>query len=155
MTIPHFADQQNLVFVPALIALLIATVAICLPVVFAPALHRGRRGRRRGPIVLAGIVGAAALVVAGWQGGVGIASLQNERSQVQADIRARYGLDLPSGDVSELISGGAPQRVLPEQAAAVGLRSTGKRYPLQLKATAADADTYVLTFDGKTLPATA
>lgn len=154
MTIPHFADQQNTVFVPALIALLVATVLICLPIVFAPGLRRRRRGGRA-LIVVAGALAAVALVVAGWQAGIGVRTLQQEREQLRADVQARYGLELDSGEANELVNGGAPLRLLPQQAEQLGLATPEKRHSLRLKATEPDADTYDLTFAGKAWPGAA
>ena len=155
MTIPHFADQQNLVFVPALLAVLVATVLICLPVVFAPALRRGRRARRRALVVVAGAVAAAALVVAGWQAGIGVRTLQQERTAVAAQLQSQYGLDLPLGDVNELLNGGAPQRVLPDLASQLGLRPNKKgvqEHALRLKADETDSGEYSLIYGGQTVP---
>ena len=158
MTIPHFADQQNIVFIPALLAVLVATVLICLPIVFAPALRRGRRRGGRVVVVVAGVAAVVALVVAGWQAGAGARVLQEERTAVAAQLQARYALRLSGAEVNELLNGGAPERVLPQQAAALELRPNTKgvqRHPLRLKAEATGSDDYVLTYGGVTLPAQA
>lgn len=105
MTIHHFAVEQNDVFVPALLAALVATIAIALPVVLAPTLRRGRRGRPT--VVLAAAVAAVALVVAGWQAGVGVRTLQQERVRVAVELRDRYGLDLRPAQVAALVDGAA------------------------------------------------
>lgn len=165
MTIEYFAAQQNQVFVPALAALLVAVIAICLPIVLAPALRRASRGRTRALLGLAAVVAAAALVVTGWQVGVGLRTLQAERASVAARLQERYGLDLSSGDVSELLNGGAPDKAYPELVSSLDLKqSKNGKHPLRLKAdstteSAAEAtsesasdSSYELTYGGQPVP---
>ena len=149
MTIHHFAGDQNLVFVPALLALLVATVLVCLPIVLVTVI---RRSGRRVPIVAAAAVLAVlALGVAGWQAALGFGALNAERAQVRADLSDRYGIDLTPGEVGELVDGGRPKRALPEQAAAVGLTPADNAYPLRLVPTKAGTDVYELRLGGKPL----
>lgn len=166
MTIEYFAAQQNQVFVPALAALLVAVVAICLPIVLAPALRRRSRRRNRAVLGLAAVVAAAALVVTGWQAGLGLRTLQAERESVAARLQERYGLDLTSGDVSELLNGGAPDKAYPQLVSALDLRPNDSgKHPLRLKADAtsepaaeatseaASDSSYELTYGGQPVPA--
>jgi hypothetical protein len=149
VTIHHFAGDQNLVFVPALLALLVATVLVCLPVVLVTVI---RRSRRRVLITAAATVLAVlALGVAGWQAALGFGALNDERAQVRAQVADRYGIDLTAAEVSELVDGGRPKRSLPEQAAAVGLTPADKAYPLRLVPEEPGADAYGLRFGGKPL----
>lgn len=104
MTIHHFAADQDDVFVPALLALLLATAAIVLPVVLAPALRRSRRSRAL--VAAAAVVAVLSLVLAGWQTGVGLRALQDDRARVGAQLRDRYGLELDRADVGVLVDGG-------------------------------------------------
>ncbi|MGN6445505.1 hypothetical protein [Amnibacterium sp.] len=150
MTIQYFAANQNLVFVPALFALLAATVVVCLPIAFAPAL---RRSPRRTPLValvvvvaVVGLVGTAILAAGGFR------TLGNERAAVRTWIATTYGLRLDSGTVGELVDGGSPAPTLPTQAAALGLPQPTKKHALKLVPTTTDGDTYQLTFGGKPLP---
>lgn len=150
MHIDHFAAGQNLVFVPALVALLAATVLICLPIVFA---QRLRRSGRRAPLVaLATVLAVVALVGAAWLAGVGFRTLGDERAAVRAQLAAQYGLRLDAGQVGELIDGGRPPLTRPVQAAAAGLEHPAKAHPLRLVPTEPDADTYELTFGGRPWP---
>jgi len=156
VTIPHFADQQNIVFVPALLALLVATVLICLPIVFAPTLRRGRRPGGRALVVVAGVLAVAALVVAGWQAGAGARVLQEERATVASQLQQRYGLGLSGAEVNELLNGGAPSRTSPQLASELELRPNAKgeqTHALRLKAEATGSDEYDLTYGGVVLPA--
>lgn len=151
MTIEYFADQQNLVFVPALGALLIATVLICLPIVFAPTLRRASRARLRGVAVVAAVLAAGSLVAAAWQGGVGVRTLQTERASVAQQLQDRYRLGLTSGEVGELIDGGAPDKAYPDLVSALDLRANKSgKHPLRLKADGTDG--YDLTYGGEVVP---
>jgi hypothetical protein len=148
--IHHFASNQNDVFIPALLALLVATVLVCLPIVFREPL---RRSGRRGPVL--GVLVALAVVALGvtvWQAGTGFATLGSERARVQADIRSRYGIALDGGQVGELVDGGKPKVALPTQAAALGLASPEEPKTLRLKAESPDGDRYDLLLGGKPLP---
>lgn len=151
MTIPYFAENQNLVFVPALLALLAATVLICLPVAFSQSLSHSRR---RVPVLtVAGLLAAVALVGTVWLAGDGFRTLGDERALVQADLEQRYGIRLTGGEVGELVDGGEPRRILPSQAAAAGLTSPEEQHALKLVPAGEGADTYDLTIGGKRLPA--
>lgn len=153
MTIPHFSDQQNTVFIPALLALLVATVLICLPIVFAPALRRGRRAGRRALVAVAGVVAAAALVVTGWQAGVGVRTLQVERTSVASQLQSRYGIELPGGDVNELVNGGRPLVALPQLASSLDLKPTKSgKHALHLLPEQEGSDVYRLAYGGETVP---
>ena len=152
--IEYFAGNQNLVFVPALLALLVATVLICLPIVFAPSL---RRSKRRTPLLVgAGVLAVVAVVGAAVLAGTGFRTLSDERTQLQADLASQYGLhvgqQLQDGDVNELINGGKPLVSLPEQAAAAGLQDPEKAKTLKLVPTAPGADTYDLLIGGQPWP---
>lgn len=150
VTIQYFAGNQNLVFVPALLALLVATVLICLPIVFAPSL---RRSKRRTPLlVLAGIVAAVAVVAAAVLAGTGFRTLGNERTRLQADLAARFGVTVTSTEANELIDGGKPQKTLPQQATAAGLKDPQKPTTLHLVAAEPGADTYELLIGGEPWP---
>lgn len=151
MTIPYFAENQNLVFVPALLALLAATVLICLPIVFSQGL---RRSRRRIPVLaVAAVLAAVALVGTAWLAGTGFRTLGDERARVQTELRERYGIRLTGGQVGELVDGGEPSAVLPTQAAAAGLATPEEPHALELVPAAGGADTYDLTLGGTRLPA--
>ncbi len=150
MQIPYFAANQNVVFIPALLVLLVATVLFCLPIIFGPGL---RKSKRRTPLlvvdgvlVLVLLVGAALLAVTGFR------TLGDERADVQAQIQQRYDVDLNAGQVGELVDGGRPAVPLPTQAEAAGLDAK-KDQALRLVPKATDADTYVLTIGGKPWPA--
>ena len=150
VTIPYFAGNQNLVFVPALLALLAATVLICLPIVFAPSL---RRSKRRAPLlVVAGVLTAVALAGAAVLTASGVRTLADERVRLQADLRAAYDLSVTSADANELLNGGKPLKHLPEQAAAAKLEDPEKPKTLRLKPTAPGADTYDLFIGGQPWP---
>ena len=150
MTIHHFASNQNLVFVPALLALLVAVVLICLPVVFVQML---RRTRRLVPVAItAGVLAAAVLVLAAWQAGVGFRTLGDERARVQAEIAQRYDLRLSGGQVGELVDGGKPERTLPAVAAAAGLRNPDKAHTLHLVAQPKGSDVYALEIGNRPWP---
>lgn len=151
VTIEYFADQQNLVFVPALGALLIATVLICLPIVFAPTLRRRSSARFRGVVVAAGVLAGVALVAAGWQAGVGLRTLQAERASVSQQLQDRYRLGLTSGEVGELVNGGAPDKAYPDLASALDLKATRSgEHPLRLRTSGAGG--YELTYGGAPVP---
>jgi hypothetical protein len=150
VTIPYFAGNQDLVFVPALLVLLVATVLICLPIVFAPSLRRAKR--RRPLLVLAGVLAAASVVGAAVLAGAAFRTLGDERTQLQADLRAQYGVQVTSGDANELINGGKPLKSLPQQAAAARLPNPTKPKTLKLKATQPGADTYDLLIGGQPWP---
>jgi hypothetical protein len=148
--IPYFAENQNLVFVPALLALLAATVLICLPIVFVQGL---RRAKRLTPVaVVAGALALVALVGTAWLAGIGFRTLGDERADVRAQIEQSYDLRLTAGEVGELVDGGKPERTLPTQAAAAGLPKPQKPQALQLVPSAPGADTYDLTIGGKRWP---
>lgn len=158
MTIHHFAENQNLVFFPALLAALVATVLICLPIIFVQTLRRS--GRIVPVTVVAFVLAAGVLVVAGWQGGVGFRTLGDERARVQAELQSTYGLDLSAGDVGELVDGGKVPRTLPALATQLDLKEPTKVtaacpigcYNLHFAVDDADADTYTLTFGGEPWP---
>ena len=150
MTIHHFAENQNLVFLPALLAALVATVLICLPIVFVQTL---RRSRRIVPVmVVALVLAAGALVVAGWQGGVGFRTLGDERARVQAELQRTYGLEFSAAEVGELVDGGTVPRTLLDLATMLDLKTPSKNHGLHFVVTVDDADTYTLTFGGQPWP---
>lgn len=151
MTITYFGSDQNLVFVPALVALLVATVVICLPIVFAPTL---RRSSRRVPtIALVVVVAVVALVGTGIFAGMGFRTLGTERADVQRQIQQTYGVDLDLGQVGELLDGGKPEKALPTEAAAAKLPEPEKPKTLKLEPTSAGTDTYELLLGGRSWPA--
>jgi hypothetical protein len=151
VTIPYFGPDQNLVFVPALLALLAATVGICLPIIFAPAL---RRSSRRTPLIaLAAVFAAVGLVGTAWLAGTGFRTLGDQRARVQASIQRIYGVRLNDGQVGDLVDGGKPTVPLPTQAAAAGLAKPDDPQALQLVPTGTGAETYALTIGGKPWPA--
>jgi hypothetical protein len=152
VTIQYFATNQNVVFIPALFALLAATIVICLPIVFAPTL---RRSSRRVPVIalvvvfaVVGLVGTAVLA------GNGFRTLGNERAAVQAWIARTYDVRLNGGEVGELVDGGKPMRKLPEVAAAAGLEDPQKAKTLKLVPKTAGGDVYELLIGGKPWPTT-
>lgn len=150
MTIHHFASNQNVVFVPALVALLVAAVLICLPIVFVQAL---RRSRRLVPVgIVAGVLAVAALVLTAWQAGAGFRTLGDERARVRAEIAERYDLRLTSGEVGEMIDGGRPQRRLPDVAVAAGLQDPEAEHTLHLVARPKGSDVYELEFGNRPWP---
>lgn len=103
MTILHFGAHQNDVFVPALVAALVATVLLVLPVVFVSLARRSRRGRS---LTIAGaVVAAVALVVAGQQTASGFGALHAERVRVAQELRSEYGLEVTDDEVRSLIDG--------------------------------------------------
>jgi hypothetical protein len=107
VTIPYFGPDQNVVFVPALLALLAATVLICLPIIFAPAL---RRSSRRTPLIaLAAVFAVVALVGTVWLGGTGFRTLGDERARVQASIQRIYGVRLDGGPAPETERPASPE----------------------------------------------
>lgn len=149
MQIPYFAANQNVVFIPALLVLLVATVLFCLPIIFGPRL---RKSKRRTPLlVVDGVLVVALLVGTALLAATGFRTLGDERSRVGAELQQRYGVELNAGQVGELVDGGRPAVPLPVQAEAAGLDPT-KDQTLQLIPTATDADTYVLTIGGKPWP---
>ncbi len=150
MTIHHFAGSQNAVFVPALLLLLVATVAICLPIVLAPGIRKA--GRSRPVAVVAGLVAVAALGAAAVGAGAAFRDLGSERAAVRAELRERYGLALDSAQVGELIDGGAVLEHLPAQEAAAGLVERKRPYRLALKSDEQVPGTYLVTLGGKRLP---
>jgi hypothetical protein len=150
LTIHYFAGNQNLVFVPALLVLLAATVLICLPIIFAPNLRRSKR--RRPLTAVAVVLAVAALVGTAVLAGSGFRALGDERQQVRAALQSRYGVTLTSAQTAELINGGKPTAKLPEQAAAAGLKDPGKAKTLKLKANPPGADTYDLLIGGRPWP---
>lgn len=151
MQIPYFAANQNVVFIPALLVLLVATVLFCLPIIFGPRL---RKSKRRMPLlVVDGVLVVALLVGTALLAATGFRTLGDERSRVGAELQQRYGVELNAGQVGELVDGGRPAVPLPEVAAAAELTNPQKPKTLQLIPTATDADTYVLTIGGKPWPA--
>jgi hypothetical protein len=150
LSIPYFGSDQNLVFVPALFALLAATVVICLPIVFAPAL---RRSSRRTPVIALVVVFAVVgLVAGGWLAGTGFRTLGNERAAVQAWIERTYGVRLDGGQVGELVDGGKPEVRLPDAAEALGIAKPDDLHTLELRPVKAGSDVYELRFAEKPLP---
>jgi hypothetical protein len=148
--IPYFAANQNVVFLPALFALLAATVLVCLPIIFRPTL---RRSKRRTPVlVLDGVILVVALIGTAWLAGVGFRTLGDERADLRAQLQQRYDVRLDAGQVGELIDGGKPPVTLPAVATAAGLTSPQQPHPLKLVPTAPGADTYDLTIGGKPWP---
>jgi hypothetical protein len=148
--IPYFAANQNVVFIPALFALLAATVLICLPIIFGRGL---RRSKRRTPVlVIDAIVVLVALVGAAWLAGIGFRTLGDERAGVRAQLQQRYGVQLDAGQVGELVDGGKPLVTIPTQATAAGL-DPAKPHALKLVPRTPDGDTYDLTIGGKPWPA--
>lgn len=150
MTIPYFGPNQNVVFIPALFALLAATVVICVPIIFAPTLRRS--GRRTPLIALAVVFAVVGLVGTAWLAGTGFRTLGDERARVQAEIQRIYGVQLDGDQVGELVDGGKPLVHLPEVAAAAGLENPEKKKTLKLVPTAVGADTYVLEIAAKPWP---
>ena len=150
MQIQYFGPDQNLVFVPALLALLAATVLICLPVVFAPSL---RRSKRRAPLTaLAAVLAVVALVGTVVLALPGFRTLGEERTAVRAGIEQDYGLRLSDGDVNELLNGGRPPLTRPDVATALRLPKPTEPNALHLVPERAGSDDYVLTFGGKPWP---
>jgi hypothetical protein len=150
VTIPYFAGNQNVVFVPALCAVLAATVLVCLPIVFA---QRLRRSPFRISVLAAGsALAAVALIGAAWLAGAAFRTLGEERARVQAELQQTYSVRLDRGEVGELVDGGKPERTLPAVARAAGLPNPDKPHTLKLVPTSEGADTYVLTLGGKTWP---
>ena len=150
MTIPYFAANQNLVFVPALLALLVATVVICLPIAFAPSL---RRSPRRAPtLALVVVVALVALVGTALLAGRGFSTLGNERAAVQSWIAKTYDVQLTSAEVGELVDGGKPTKSIPAVAEALKLKKPDDEKTLALKPTVAGGDTYTLYFADKPWP---
>lgn len=152
VTIPYFAETQNLVFVPALFALLASTIVICLPIIFAPRL---RRSTRRVPtLALVVVFAVVGLVGTGVLAGSGFRTLGNERAAVQAWIARTYDLRLDGGQVGELVDGGKPElpaSTTAETATAAGL-DPAKKHPLKLVPTTTYGDVYELTIGGKPWP---
>lgn len=138
MPIPYFAEHQNDVFVPALIAALVATVLLTTPVVLAPLLGRIRARRALTATVI--VLGAVALVVAVVEAGSGFRVLDTQHANVRRAIADRYGLQLRDDEVSRLIEGGT-------------LQLTEQGVPTKVKLTPAGGDEYVLTApDGTRVP---
>ena len=151
MTIPYFSANQNVVFIPALLALLAATVVICLPIVFAPRL---RRSPRRAPVVaLVVVVAVVALVGAALLAGRGFRTLGDERAAVQGWIAKTYGVQLNIGQVGELVDGGKPEKSVPDVAEALKLKKPNDPKTLKLVPTEVGGHTYVLELAGKPWPA--
>ncbi|MDH2445300.1 hypothetical protein QDR37_15215 [Amnibacterium sp. CER49] len=134
MPIAYFAERQTDVFVPALAALLVATVAVVLPVVFAPLLARMRS--RRALLAIAGAVAAVALVLTVVEGAAGFAALGEQRDSVQRDIAGRYGLTLTPGQVASLLDGGKVKVV----SAGPGTDTAVRTRTVELHATGTDDD---------------
>jgi hypothetical protein len=150
VTIPYFAANQNLVFVPALLALLVATVVICLPIVFAPRL---RRSPRRAPaLALVVVVAVVALVGTALLAGRGFSTLANERAAVQTWIAKTYDVQLTSSEVGELVDGGKPERAIPAVAEALKLKKPNALKTLKLSPKPAGSDTYTLLFADQPWP---
>lgn len=151
MTIPYFAEQQDLVFVPALIAVLVAVLVVCLPVVFAPRIARWRRGARGALIAAAAVVAVVALGTAGWRAGVGVRVLHEQRAQVRTEIGHRWGIDVSSGEAGTLVDGDPAKLRLPQLAQQLQLRST-KSGAHDLEIVEEDSGSYGLTYGGVTVP---
>jgi hypothetical protein len=161
VVIHAFAGNQNDVFLRALVAVLVATVALCCPIVFAPTMRR--RGLTRPVVAVSVILAVAALTVAGWQAGIGFRTLSDERAQVQSEIQHKFGLRLTSGQVDELVNGGRPSVSLPDRARALGLKNPETCKALHFKTrtekvsktiTRVVPNTYDLTLGGAVLPVT-
>jgi hypothetical protein len=159
MIIDQFASNQNVVFMLALCALLVATIAICAPIVFAPSMQR--RGTLKPVIAVAAVVAVVALVIAGWQFGVGAGKLTEERAHLRALIQTEYGLRLTSSQVDELVNGGRPLVYLPDKAAELKLNSpndcktlrlTARTLRVSKKVTRTIPDTYDLRLGEVLLP---
>jgi hypothetical protein len=88
LPIPYFAEHQNDVFIPALVAVLVATVLLVLPAIAGTLLAR-IRGR--------GVI--RALTIA-------LRELDEQHDSVQRAIGSRYGLQLSGEQVSSLLEGG-------------------------------------------------
>jgi hypothetical protein len=132
--IAYFAERQTDVFVPALAALLVATVAVVLPVVFAPLLKKMRG--RRALVAIAAVVAAAALVLTVVEGAAGFRALGEQRASVQRGIADRYGLRLTQGQVASLLEGGKVKVV----SAGPGTDTAVRTRTVELHATGADDD---------------
>jgi hypothetical protein len=105
LPIPYFAEHQNDVFIPALVAALVATVLLTIPVLAAPLLRRARR--RRAFSAVAMVLGALALVVAGLQTWAGFRALDAQHDGLRSALASRYGLQLGNDQVSTLLEGGS------------------------------------------------
>lgn len=152
VTIHHFAGSQNAVFVPALLLLLVATVAICLPIVLAPGIRKA--GRSRPVALIAGLVAVVALVATAAEAGAAFHGLGTERSVVRAELNRGYDLDLNADEVQELVDGGEVERTMPDRAAALGVRKPRSKHPLRLVPSKTEPDDYTLTFGGVPLRTT-
>lgn len=129
----HLAADQNDVFVPALAALLAATVLTALPVIFAPGLRRARTVR---PVTIAaGTLAVVALVIAAWQAGVGVRTLQDERARLSAELATEHGYRLDDRQVGSLVDGdpvdvdGSSLRLRQDGDRGVGLLVDGRAAP--------------------------
>lgn len=150
MQIPYFAANQNVVFIPALLVLLVATVLFCLPIIFGPRL---RKSKRRTPLlVIDGVLVVALLVGTALLAATGFRTLGDERADVQAQLQQRYGVDLNAGQVGELVDGGRPPVTLPDVAAAAELKNPQEPHTLKLVPTSTDGDIYELTIGNQPWP---
>lgn len=123
MHIEYFREHQNDVFIPALGFVLVAAILVALPILFGPTL--ARRGRRRPVLTLCVVVAVVALIGAAVASVPGFGALDAQRRALQADLRDRYGLDVPIGDAAKLLNGDSftlPAAHLKQQ---VHLQSTG------------------------------
>jgi uncharacterized membrane protein (DUF441 family) len=149
LTILHFGPDQNDVFLVALVGLLLATIAICLPIAASPAVRRRIPRRAIAAAIALAIVGFG---VATWQGANGIRTLADERQGVRTAIETRYGLQLTVGQVQELINGGRPLVSLPEAARLLALSSPTECKTLALRPHPKSTNRYDLALGGTLLP---
>jgi hypothetical protein len=161
VVIDAFAGNQNDVFLRVLLAVLVATVAVCFPIVFAPTMRR--RGMTRPVVAVSVVLAIVALGIGGWQAGVGVKALADERAEVQSEIQQKFGLSLTSAQVDELVNGGKPLVSLPSRARSLGLKEPGACKALHFRSrtekvskteTRVVPDTYDLTLGGVVLPGT-
>jgi hypothetical protein len=151
VTILHFATDQNLVFVPALLALLVAVVLICAPVLFAPRL---RTLSRTVPVfTVAWVLAAALLGLAVWQATVGFGAIGAQRVAVREDLRADYAIDVSSEQATALVNGDEVRIALPDRGAELDLREPDARHALSLVPEEGTPDSYAPRFAGQVLSA--
>lgn len=151
MTILHFATDQNLVFVPALLALLVGVVLVCAPILLAPRLRS--RGRTVPVFAVAWVLAAALLGVAVWQAAVGFAAIGAQRVAVREDLRAEYAIDVTAEEATALVNGDAIRIALPDRGTELDLRRPDAEHALTLVPEEGEADRYAPRFAGQVLSA--